>query len=300
MIFDTARPKDHRLINTPARLIATYFTLAGDVIPLGGNMASPHSLRARAEAASRAGDVGLGMAVDDLVQAIDRHGFAGIRAILGDNGIEYLEFEALLDWFSDGERRANSDRTRKLLLDSAAKLGAFQIKAIGDMSGGDWSNGHMATDFASLCDEADGAGCQVAIEILPISNIRDLQTAINIVSTAGAANGGLLLDIWHMARGGIAYEDFATLPPQYIKHIELNDADAVQVGSLFEDMILRRRLPGEGALDVPRFLRCVQATGYQGLYGVEIVSGAQRALPLADAARLSFDASMAQFAFIDG
>lgn len=284
---------------TPPKLIATYFTLAGDVLPLGGNMASPHDLRDRAEAASRAGYVGMGLGVDDLVQSIDRHGIAGVRSILADNGIAYLELEALTDWFADGERRAASDQTRRIMLDAADRLGVFQIKAIGDMGGGDWSNAHMAAAFADLCRDATGAGCQVAIEILPISNIRDLPTAIDIAANAGASNGGLLLDIWHMARGGIAYEDFATIPLEYIKHIELDDADAEQVGSLFEDMILRRRLPGEGALDVPRFLRCVRATGYQGLYGVEIVSDAQRALPLADAARMSFDTTMAQFALIN-
>lgn len=63
-----------------------------------------------------------------------------------------------------------------------------------------------------------------------------------------------------------------------------------------EDTLLRRRLPGEGDFDIPAFLRAVADTGYDGLYGVEILSDAQRAMLPAEAAQRSFDATMAQFA----
>jgi hypothetical protein len=36
--------------------------------------------------------------------------------------------------------------------------------------------------------------------------------------------------------------------------------------------------------------------GYQGVYGVEILSDAQRALPVDEAARVAFESTMAQFA----
>jgi sugar phosphate isomerase/epimerase len=140
----------------------------------------------------------------------------------------------------------------------------------------------------------------VTIEVLPFSNIRDFPTAVEIVGSAAAPNGGLLLDIWHLARGGIAYEDIASIPPEYIKHIELDDADEAVVGTLLDDTIRNRKLPGEGSFDVPRFLRCVNATGYQGLYGVEMVSDAHRALALDQAAQLSYRAAMAQFDKIGG
>lgn len=279
-------------------LLASYWTLAGNVLPLAGNMASPIDLRQRVEAAGRAGYVGIGLYVDDVVQAVDRYGHAGIRQMLADNGITHLEFEALMDWFADGERRRDSDRIRRYLLDTAQHTDAYQLKVVGDMFGGDWAPQAMSRDFRELCRQAADVGVQVAIEVMPNSNIRDLPGALEIVAEAGCANGGLLFDIWHFARGGIAYEDIAGVPAEFIKHIELDDADRELIGTLFEDQILRRKLPGEGDLDVARFLRCVRASGYQGLYGVEIVSDAQRALPLEDAARLSFEATRAQFARI--
>jgi sugar phosphate isomerase/epimerase len=278
-------------------LIAAYFTLAGNVMPLAGNMASPHSLAARVNAAARAGYAGIGLHTDDLLQAIERHGHRGIKQIIADGGLKYLELEALLDWFADGERRRTSDAARRILLDAAERLGAYQIKVVGDLLGGEWPLSRLAAEFGMLCRQAASAGAQVTIEILPFSNIRDLQSAGQIVAGAGAANGGILIDIWHLARGGIAYEDLATIPVQYIKHVELDDADTAIVGSLLEDTTRHRLLPGEGSFDVPRFLRCVQSIGYEGLYGVEIVSDAQRALPLEQAAELSFRAASRQFEY---
>jgi sugar phosphate isomerase/epimerase len=68
------------------------------------------------------------------------------------------------------------------------------------------------------------------------------------------------------------------------------------VGTVFEDTIRNRRLPGEGELNVPNFLRCVAQAGYDGVYGVEMVSDAHRRLSLDEAAERSFATTMAQFA----
>jgi len=153
----------------------------------------------------------------------------------------------------------------------------------------------MADEFAVLSRQAADAGTNVVIEVLPFSNIRDLPTAVSVVGDAGKSNGGLLLDIWHLSRGGIAFDAIKTIPAEYIKHIEIDDADEAVVGSLLEDTVRNRRLPGEGSFDVRHFIRCVQATGYRGLYGVEVISDAQRALPLDQAAQRSYQATIAQF-----
>lgn len=283
-----------RISGTPG-LMASYFTIAGNVVPMSEDWTSPHSLDERAAAAKRAGYVGIGLSIDDLERCIGRHGHAGVRAILADNGIEYLELEVLLDWFAEGPRRAASDATRLRLLDVAEKLGVYQVKVGGEIDGTDWPLEHMANAFHDLCREAEGVGLQICIEVSPLSNIRDLPTGIAIVQGAGAANGGLLLDIWHMVRGNIPFDDIAAMPPGCLKHVELNDAARQVEGALLEDTIRRRTLPGEGDFDIPAFLTVVASTGYQGLYGVEILSDAQRALAPAEAARRSYDATMRQF-----
>ena len=61
------------------------------------------------------------------------------------------------------------------------------------------------------------------------------------------------------------------------------------------DTIHRRRLPGDGVLDVPAFIKAVQSTGFDGPWGVEILSESHRKLPLEDMAQRSFETSAAQF-----
>ena len=62
--------------------------------------------------------------------------------------------------------------------------------------------------------------------------------------------------------------------------VELDDAAEQVVGSLWEDTIHHRRLCGEGDLNPPAFIEAVQAAGYRGYYGVEILSEKHRKLPL--------------------
>ena len=115
------------------------------------------------------------------------------------------------------------------------------------------------------------------------------------LSSKGFPQSNLLLDIWHVNRGNIDYSEIAAMPREYLKHVELDDAGPLE-GSIMEDTLNRRRLPGEGDFDIAGFLRAVAATGYDGVYGVEILSETQRQLFPAEAAQRSFDATMAQFA----
>ena len=85
-------------------------------------------------------------------------------------------------------------------------------------------------------------------------------TAVELLRRAGAANAGLMVDVWHFFNGG-ARPDAArrACRPVRVAAVQLND------GPLVHDDFLRharaeRRLPGEGDLDVvgPRAGRAAQ------------------------------------------
>ena len=67
------------------------------------------------------------------------------------------------------------------------------------------------------------------------------------------------------------------------------------VGLLWQDTIYRRKLPGEGAFDVPGFIEAIDSTGFKGSWGVEILSDTLRKLPVREMAKRAFDATAAQF-----
>lgn len=275
-------------------LIATYWTIAGNVLPLSSpeQEASAIDFRTRVEAAHRAGYRGIGLMYSDLVKVRRNYDFATMRNILADHNMVHVELEFLVGWLED-------DHTGTAVLDdlceAATALGARHLKAGPDMQAKIWPLDHMITRFSALCDRARQAGTAIALEIMPWTNLRTIDEGLAVVAGADAANGGLLLDIWHLARADVPYSEIAKIPIRYLRHVELDDADAEVVGTLLEDTLDRRRLCGTGALDVPTFVRAVQAAGYTGPYGVEIISQEHRRRPLDEAARLSFDSARAQF-----
>ncbi|MEX0561961.1 sugar phosphate isomerase/epimerase family protein [Raoultella terrigena] len=276
-------------------LLAAYWTVAGDIYPMGPTEISPFSFEHRVEAAAKAGFKGMGFVHGGLMTDVDRLGYATMREIFETHGIKHLELEFLVDWYHTGERRRQSDKVRYELLKVAKELG---VKAIKVGPGIDEEHADvelMARELKQLAREAAEHNTSIVLEIMPFSNVRTVDTAVAIIKATDEPNVGLLLDIWHLARGGVSYDEIARIPAHYIKSIELNDAPRYPVQPLWQDTIHHRVLPGDGVLDVPAFIRAVQATGYTGYWGLELLSSVQRKLPLEIMAQQAFDATFAQF-----
>jgi sugar phosphate isomerase/epimerase len=276
-------------------LLAAYWTIAGDRYPMGPTEVSPFPLRERAEAAAEAGYTGLGLVYQDIQANAAKMGLEGMRRLFDDTGIKHVEVEFLGDWFELGEAKTQSDRVRKELIEAAAVLGARDLKIAPKMWAEEIDVAHYAKALAEVADAAAAIGIDVAIEVLPFTNIRDLKTARAVVSQSGRANAGLCIDIWHMERGNISLSEVADLPASYVKSVELNDARAEIVGSLWDDTIGERVYPGEGCFDVPGFIRAIRRTGWNGFWSVEVLSRTYRVGSLKDQAKRSYDTTMAMF-----
>ena len=87
----------------------------------------------------------------------------------------------------------------------------------------------------------------------------------------------------------------ASLDAHQIFGVELNDADAEIRGSLFEDTRDNRRLCGQGDQDVAGFINTMKSIGFDGPWGVEILSDEHRALPVQEALRAAHDTALACF-----
>lgn len=282
-------------MNEEIELIAGYWTLAGDTYPFAESEVSPFPLRNRIEAAASAGYKGIGLLHVDLMAAVRTHSLPEIKSMLKHNGMMHVELEFLVDWFADGARRQASDVVRRDLFEAAEILGAHHIKVAPEIDGAVYPLSRVVDEFALLCREATEYGAAAALEMMPFSQINDFFRALNLVESAGAPNGGLLLDLWHVARGGMAYTDVATVPTKRIVSVELDDADAQPHGTLWEDTLHHRRLCGEGALRPREFIAALHGAGYRGVYSVEIISREQRKRALKEAALRAFETTMNQF-----
>ena len=88
--------------------IASYWTLAGNAVPLGPPKleASPHQFRERVEVVARLGYSGLGLMRSDLLRIRRRCDWTAIRTVLAEYGMKYLELEFLVGWIAEGEKYA--------------------------------------------------------------------------------------------------------------------------------------------------------------------------------------------------
>jgi sugar phosphate isomerase/epimerase len=273
------------LAAAPDELMATCWSSAGDAASDRADLRSPLSLRERVEAASSTGFTGFGLLSDDLPAAVAEYGLSGIKAMLADNGIVHLELEGIPYWWDDGPHREESDRIRHNLLEAAEVLGARHVKVTPDGDDGPWDPGHWAEKFAELATQAQGVGARLGIEFFPWSNVKTLSDGLQLVADAGHPAGGVVIDTWHIDRGHTPINDLASVPLDRIIGVELNDADEQVVGTLFEDTVHRRRYCGEGSFDLPAMITALRAAGWNGPWGVEILSDEHRSMPVEQALR---------------
>jgi sugar phosphate isomerase/epimerase len=104
-----------------------------------------------------------------------------------------------------------------------------------------------------------------------------------------------MIDLWHMVKLGISYEDIARIPSRFLLGIEINDGTLQCPWSLHEDTINYRRLCGEGEFDVKGFVSRMLQAGYTGPWGIEVLSKEHRKLSLEEAATRAFNTTIAQF-----
>lgn len=282
-------------------LLASYWTLAGDVDPSGaaGPDYSPFTFRDRVEAISRAGFTGMGIWHTDLYHTLESLSLVDMKRILDDNGIRHVELEFLFDWFhpNGSERKARSDEEKAKLLNAAETLGARHLK-VGDFFNQQVQMEQVAEGFAALCKDAANAGTRILFEVMPFSMIDNLADALTMCELADADNGGLMIDTWHIVKMHTPYAVLAAAPKRFILGVELNDGyiQTPEGMDLQTETTQHRAFPGQGEFDMPGFMDAVAATGYDGPYGVEVIRAENRGRSVDELAEMAYRTAMSQFA----
>lgn len=270
-------------------LMATCWTTAGDAAPNRPDLRSSVPLRDRVEAAAAAGFRGFGLNSVDLPDAERTYGMSGIKSLFDDNEITHVELEAIPVWWSGSPAGTESYEVRRTLLRAAEALNARHIKVTPDDSGrpGDFSR--WVVEFGRLAAQASDSGARLGIEFMPWTNISNVDEALRLVDEAGHDGGGIVIDVWHTERGGTDPARLATLPAERIVGVELNDADSGVVGSMFDDTVHRRRYCGEGSFRLVDFVSALSRAGWDGPWGIEILSDDHRSTSIRTAVQKAYD-----------
>ncbi len=279
-------------------LLASYWTLAGDVDPTGavGPDFSPFTFRERVEAISRVGFKGMGIWHTDLYHTLQTMNPADMKRILDDNGIRHLELEFLFDWFlpNGTAKKTKSDEEKAKLLSAAEALGARHLK-VGDFFNTPVAMDQVVQEFAALCKDAANAGTNILFEVMPFAMIANLADALTMCELADADNGGLMIDTWHIVKMRSPYAELAAAKKRFILGVELNDGyiNTPEGMDLLTETTQHRAFPGEGEFDMPGFMAAVAATGYDRPYGVEVIRAENRRRSVDELAEHAYRTGMA-------
>jgi sugar phosphate isomerase/epimerase len=140
----------------------------------------------------------------------------------------------------------------KPVLDATAELGCPMLVATClDPDHARW------TEFAaSYCEAAATRGLRVALEFVPFSKLKTIQTGYQVVLATGAPNFGLLVDSLHLSRSGGQPKDILNVDPNRIFFAQICDAVAERPSD--EDLPAEARTgrlyPGDGKLPLIDFL----------------------------------------------
>ena len=80
-----------------------------------------------------------------------------------------------------------------------------------------------------------------------------------------------------------------------MKAVELDDGYLESTQDLLTETLHHRKLCGEGEFDVKGFIRVLQDIGFQGPWGVEVLSAELRMLPMDEMITRAYNTTIAQF-----
>jgi sugar phosphate isomerase/epimerase len=279
---------------TITELVATAWTSAGDTSPMRQPATSPVPIAERISAVADAGFTGLGLIADDLLVIRDSIGFPVLRNLIAEAGLTHIEIELIERWWIPRGAPGHTYDVRDLLFDAADVLAPAFIK-IGSELGPPTPQPEVLVDpLRELAEQAVEHGTRIAIETMPFSIISTVPMGAELISATGHPAVGLLVDAWHVFRAGTSLDELqAALTPEMIYGVELDDAASTLRGTLFEDTVNNRLLCGEGCFDLRGLVAVLRGRGFDGPWGVEILSSSFRQLPVGQAVKLAAESALA-------
>jgi sugar phosphate isomerase/epimerase len=285
-------------VGDSVELLGLYWTVSGPVEVHTGREWSLFDWADRCAEASKVGFSGLGIWHADLEHMLETRSLQELKQVFDGNGLRYLELEFLMDWFLDpgDERRRASDVTRRLLLDAAAGLNAHHVK-VGNIPGVPAELTQLTERFAELCtDAAEHTDAKIVYEFMPFdANVNTLDAVLQVVAGAGASNGGIAIDTWHMSKLHIEPDELRRIPIEYLSWVELSDGRLDDMEDLIDETVNHRELPGEGEFDLHSYVETCREHGYPGPWGVEVLSEELRNQPLDVIFRRAYETTASQF-----
>ncbi|QDT96120.1 sugar phosphate isomerase/epimerase family protein [Gimesia aquarii] len=218
---------------------------------------------------AEAGYGGIELWFDEVEAFISEGGdLESISQAIQDTGLAIPTMIMLRDWWSATPEEYAQVFDRCLeRIKLAARLGAEYVIACPHREKPDYDLG--AQRYRELLEVGITAGAKPAVEFLGfVEDVTTIEDALQIVEKSEHPQATLVLDPFHVFRGGGSIETLAKLKPEQIAISHFNDA--VDTIPRETQMDPDRVLPGDGHLDLSHYCRLLKQIGYQSWLSLEL------------------------------
>jgi len=254
-----------------------------------------HDLFARAEAVVAGGFSAMSILSGDLV-ALEREG-RSIRETareLRARGAPPEILDPFLAWYPGwegstvgGDHAGSQNVDADTILRYAEEIEARSLSVLTPFSGRRAPREAVVEALGSFADRAAAQDLRLHVEVIPTSMAPDLASGWDLVQGVGRDNVGLVLDTFHLGRGGCTVQELSQIPADRIFHVQLCDGPSrPRLPDFFEEAVTIRDFAGEGELGVLELCRCLETMGGLRSVGPEVFSEELRTMEPADVGRL--------------
>lgn len=210
--------------------------------------------------------------VEPWIDEIENGNIGDICKCSSDYGVEIVAMQQLKGWFeNDGGIMGVGDDHRAIMneckrrMELSASVGCRWIVAAPALSNrnhfGSWEQG--IDHYRILLEIGRDIGCLPSVEFLgQTKQIYNFSLCKKFIDDIDDESATMIVDSYHLWRGGGAMNDFENYPKEKISMFHLSDADkAIER----EDHMDRNRvMPLDGKLDLGLFAEAVKKIGFDG------------------------------------
>ncbi len=234
----------------------------------------PASLVDKIRIAAEAGYDGIELWNDDLSAYVESGGrLSDVKRMLEDAGLAVPTVVHIPGWLEaeDGEpyRRALDEARRRM--DQAAAVGAPKIIAGPPKGSCDYPR--SIDRYAELLEIGRERGVLPALEFLGfVEEVNTINALWRIAGSVDDPDKSVVLDSFHIFRGGSSLDDMDVVPAEMIAVFHINDAPGTIPRA--EQADKDRVLPGDGILPLKEIVVCLERKGFRGALSLELFNPA--------------------------
>jgi len=207
----------------------------------------------------------------DVVAKAGGTALKDLGKLLSDKGLVVESVIGFFDYLSDDEaKRTKGLEQARRDMDSCAQIGAKRIAAppVG-VTGAEMPVSKCIERYKVVCELGEKMGVPAELELWGFSKtLSKLQDAVQVVKECGHPQACLLLDVFHLYKGGNNFADVKSIDGSKITCFHMNDFPADPPLATVTDA--HRIYPGDGVAPLTQLFKDLRANGFKGVLSLEL------------------------------